>query len=240
VYRKGVHRSPTLVQNVETLAHLALVARHGATWFRRAGTADEPGTMLCTVTGAVAQAGVVETPVGTTIGTVLERAGGAAGPLQAVLVGGYHGAWLPAADALHLPLSVEHLRPLGAAPGAGVVVALSTRSCGLTETARVVSYLADQSARQCGPCLNGLPAMARVLGLLASGDRQPGLVERLHELTGLVAGRGACHHPDGTVRFVRSALKVFADELASHQAGRCTATDPAHVLPTPGSGGGVR
>ncbi len=239
VYLKGVHKSPTLVQNVETLAHLALLVRRGAGWFRSAGTEAEPGTMLCSVTGAVAHKGVVETAVGTSIGAVLERAGGVDGDLRAVLVGGYHGAWLPGSVALDLPLSLAGLRPHGATPGAGVVVALSTRTCGLVETARVVDYLAAQSARQCGPCLNGLPAMAETLGRLARRDRTRGLVDRVHQLAGLVERRGACHHPDGTVRFVRSALTVFADEVDAHLAGGCTATDRTAVLPTPRSRGGA-
>ena len=237
VYRKGVHRRPTLVQNVETLAHLALIVSHGASWFRAAGTGHEPGTMLATVGGAVPHPGVVEVPLGTRIGDVLERAGGALDSLQAVLVGGYHGTWLPA-SAVDLPLSVEGLHPHGATPGAGVVAALSQRSCGLVETSRVVAYLAQQSAGQCGPCLNGLPAMAQTLGRLASREGAAVLPQRVRELTALVERRGACHHPDGTVRFVRSAMTVFASEVALHVSGGCTATDPSRVLPVPMRSGG--
>jgi NADH:ubiquinone oxidoreductase subunit F (NADH-binding) len=240
VYRKGVGRNPTLVQNVETLAQLALIARRGASWFRTEGTSAEPGTMLATVSGAVASPGVVETAVGTPIGALLDRAGGPVAALQGVLVGGYHGTWLGSGEAMDRPLSVEALRPLGASPGAGVVVALAAASCGVIESARVVAYLADQSARQCGPCLSGLPAMAQTWARLAARERAPGLVERVEELSDLVAGRGACHHPDGTVRFVRSALTVFAGEVAAHLDGRCTATDGAAVLPTPGTPGGGR
>ncbi len=231
VYVKGVGRAPTLVQNVETLAHLALIGRHGASWFRSVGTEREPGSMLCTLGGAVAAPGVVEVPIGTRLGDVLARAGGSPGPLSAVLVGGYHGTWLPAGQAMDLSLSVEGLGPVGASPGAGVVVALSAQACGLSETARAVTYLAEQSARQCGPCLNGLPAMARTLTQLAGRERSRGLPERVLELAALVEGRGACHHPDGTVRLVRSALSVFAAEVATHQAGVCTATDDRPVLP---------
>lgn len=233
VYVKGVDRRPTLVQNVETLAHLALLARHGASWFRSAGTEREPGTMLCTVGGAVPSPGVVEVPVGTLVGDVVDRAGGPVGPLAAVLVGGYHGVWLPAGGSLDLPLSVEGLAPAGASPGAGVLIALPASACGVVETARAVGYLADQSARQCGPCLNGLPAMAQTLRQLASREATRGLPERIHALAALVEKRGGCHHPDGTVRLVRSALRVFASEVAAHQAGACTATDPRRVLPVP-------
>ena len=85
-------------------------------------------------------------------------------------------------------------------------------------------YLALESAGQCGPCLNGLPRIATALAELAG--IAPGRLPLSHDLerwAGLAEGRGACHHPDGTVRFVRSALRVFAAEIRSHQQGACTA-----------------
>ena len=212
------------MQNVETLAHLALVARHGAAWFRALGTPDEPGTFLATVTGAVGAPGVVEVPYGVPLGTLLALAGGPRGPIGAVLVGGYHGAWLPGAPD-DLPLSRTALGVYGASPGAGVVVALPAWHCGLAETARIARYLAGQSAGQCGPCVYGLPRLARALDRVAAGgpgaDR--GASDEAERLAALAAGRGACQHPDGTARFVRSALRVFADEVRLHGAGRCSA-----------------
>lgn len=212
--RSGVHGRPTLVQNVETLAHIAQIARYGAAWFRRRGTAEEPGTFLATVSGAVGEAGVYEVPIGIPLAELLERAGQVC-ELQAVLVGGYHGTWV---SDLSVPLSRKGLAP-GGSVGAGVVIALDMVHCGLEMAAEVMSYLGAQSARQCGPCRNGLPALAGELtGLTGSG--RP---ERAWQLASLVEGRGACHHPDGAARFVRSSLAVFKDEIARHQHGRCVA-----------------
>jgi len=104
---RGVNRRPTLVDNVETLADLALIARFGAPWFRSAGTAQLPGTLLVTVGGTVAHPGVYEVEGGSTVGAVLGCAGGPSGPVQAVLVGGYAGSWLAVPDALDTPLSHE-------------------------------------------------------------------------------------------------------------------------------------
>jgi NADH:ubiquinone oxidoreductase subunit F (NADH-binding) len=217
----GVNGRATLVQNVETLAHLALIARHGAAWFREQGTAQEPGTFLATVSGAVAVPGVYEAPYGVPLAGLLSVAGGPLEPLQAILIGGYHGAWVPAIG--ELPVTRTALNRFGAAPGAGVVIALPAGACGLVESAKVASYLAVASAGQCGPCVNGLPRIADTLTRLADGDRHRELPAEVDRLAQLVSGRGACHHPDGTSRFVRSTLRAFAAEVDLHLTGRCRA-----------------
>ncbi|MDT7705995.1 MAG: hypothetical protein QOG20_1602 [Pseudonocardiales bacterium] len=213
VVESGVHGRPTAVQNVETLAHLALIARFGAGWFRSRGTATEPGTALVTVSGALDRPGVVEVAHGTPLRAVLDGAG-LRHPAP-VLVGGFHGAWLAPHEVGVATFSRASLGGFGAATGAGVLIALPPGVSGMVETARIAAYLAGQSARQCGPCQGGLPRMADVLGRIAAGDRDPRLVAELHRLAGLTAGRGACHHPDGTVRLVRSALRVFGTDLGA-------------------------
>jgi NADH:ubiquinone oxidoreductase subunit F (NADH-binding) len=118
------------------------------------------------------------------------------------------------------------LQPLHATPGAGIVRVLTRDSCGLRATADITGYLAAQSARQCGPCRNGLPRLAETLGALAYDGRcEPREITRL---AALVDGRGACHHPDGAARLVRSALTVFADDIPLHQRGTCCV---AHETP---------
>lgn len=233
VFERGVRGRPTLVSNVETLAHLALIARHGPEWFRHVGTSEQPGTMLFTVSGAVANPGVVEAPHGTRLADIIDLAGGATSRLQAVLVGGYHGAWLAPDVAARVRMSRADLAPVEASPGAGVVVALGESSCGLMESSRVLGYLARESAGQCGPCLNGLPRIAELSRSLVTRNANPAAVTELHRIAGLLEHRGACHHPDGSVRFLRSALRVFSAELELHHRGRCSRTTDDAVLPTP-------
>ena len=228
VIERGLHGRPTLVQNVETLAHLALIVRYGADWFRRAGTVDEPGTFLATLTGPVRTPGVYELPYGIRIGDVIAAAGGATEPLQALLIGGYHGAWVPARP--EIEISRAGLAAFDASPGAGIVVPLAARSCGLVATAHVVSYLSGQRAGQCGPCVNGLPRIADTFLALAQCRSYPDLMSQVHRLSRLVVGRGACKHPDGTVRLIRSSLRMFAPEVSAHLAGWCTAATSATYI----------
>jgi NADH:ubiquinone oxidoreductase subunit F (NADH-binding) len=229
-YERGVGGAPTAIHNVETLAHLALIARYGAAWFRSIGTTDDPGSALVTLSGAVAEPGVYEVELGTSLERLLAQAGGAAAPVQAFLVGGYFGTWA-APTVAEAPLSHEGLRPFGARLGARAIVALPAGACGVVETARVVRYLAASSARQCGPCVHGLAAISAAFEELASCDggarRQP-LARWIRE----VRGRGACRHPDGAAAFAASALEIFADEVELHLHGRCSGRG-LPVLPVP-------
>jgi NADH:ubiquinone oxidoreductase subunit F (NADH-binding) len=227
---RGVAGAPTLVQNAETLAHLALIARYGPRWFREVGTRAEPGSMLCTIRRTDGAPKVTEVPLGVPLRELISAEAGA------VLLGGYHGTWLPAAAASGLSLDNRSLGTMGATVGAGIVVSLPADRCGLIETARVVRYLALESAGQCGPCLNGLPRIATAFGELAGSRPRASTLRDVQRWCGLVTGRGACHHPDGTVRLVRSALTTFAAELDRHARGMCTAGTNAPFLPVPNSG----
>jgi NADH:ubiquinone oxidoreductase subunit F (NADH-binding) len=233
VHERGVDGQPTLVQNVETLAHAALIARFGASWFRQLGTSDSPGTALATVCG-VSRPRVTELALGTPVRNVVELFDVQPDTIGGVLVGGYGGAWLPARRAMETPLCEEHLRPVGATFGPGVIALLPRTSCPLAETARIVAYMETQSAGQCGPCVNGLPAMTAAMTGLAFGRNRRGATERLAQLCALVEGRGACHHPDGVAKLVRSVFRAFPRHAAAHEErGPCPMAAEPGVLPVP-------
>lgn len=235
-FERGYGGRPTLIQNPETLAQVALVARYGAHWYRELGTSADPGSALVTISGAVAAPGVYELAFGTSFSDLLAAAGGATEPLQALLVGGYFGTWVQSDRALGLRLAREDLRSVGCSLGAGVLIALGQSACGLHESARVIDYLARESAGQCGPCVHGLRAIADSVGALADGRGGGQEQERLWRWTDEVRGRGACHHPNGAVRFVESVLTVFADELEWHRAERCTARPAGLPMGRPAHG----
>ncbi|HEX3826291.1 MAG TPA: NADH-ubiquinone oxidoreductase-F iron-sulfur binding region domain-containing protein [Sporichthyaceae bacterium] len=234
-FERGVEDRPTLIDNVETLAHLALIARHGAPWFRGVGTSDSPGTALVTLGGAVARPGVYEAELGTAVGDVLGLGGGSIAGMQAVLVGGYAGAWLALPDAGSVPFTHEGLRAAGGTVGVAALIALPVGGCGVAETALILRYLAGESARQCGPCMFGLPAIAADFVELARGSARGETLGRLRSRLGVIPGRGACAHPDGAARLGASALRVFAEDVHAHASGQpCTwSTQSSVVAPPP-------
>lgn len=207
------HRGrPTLLSNAETWAQVARLVLAGPEAYAAHGTATEPGTTLLTLSGPTPT--VVEVPFGTPFAEVVP-AGWVDRP---VLLGGFHGAWLSGAALADATVSVDQLRAAGTPLGAGVLVCPD--GCPVTFTSRVVDYLASQSAGRCGPCLNGLPALAAGLRAVADGT---GGTARVHQLASLVERRGACAHPDGTARVVRSLLAMFPGEVEAHADGGCTA-----------------
>jgi NADH:ubiquinone oxidoreductase subunit F (NADH-binding) len=231
-YQAGVGKRPTLVDNVETLAHVGLIARFGADWFRLVGPADEPGSMLVTVTGGVDRAGVYEVPVGVSLGILLDHVG--AGLPRALLIGGYFGTWVGRERLADLELSTEGLAPLGGRPGCGVIVVIPDDACALSEVATVAGWYAAHSAGQCGPCVFGLGDIAQAVRGILEGDPEAETAAR--RWTGMVRGRGACQFPDGAAGFVATALDALAAEVAEHRLGRCRRPLRGY-LPAPAPGG---
>jgi NADH:ubiquinone oxidoreductase subunit F (NADH-binding) len=212
----GVGGAATFLSNTETFAQLALLAELGPAAYATTGTREEPGTRLLTVGGAVGRPGVLEVANGVTLDAVL--AVSAARPVTAMVIGGYHGSWLtPRPD---LRLSRRALVAAGGTLGAGVVLVIDDETCALGELARVAYWLANESARQCGPCTFGLPALAADVAALTQGGR--GAEQALKRHASLVAGRGACAHPDGAARFVLSGVAMLRHDIAHHQRhGSC-------------------
>lgn len=217
---KGYKNKPTLLSNAETYSQVATLAAFGADGYRAFGTEDEPGTALLTVDGDGSRPQVLEVAHGSAwsdvlADSVLDRP---------ILVGGYHGTWAAPSALRRIAVSRSGMTDHGLALGAGVVLPLEAGDCPLHRTARVTAYLAGQSARRCGPCLNGLPALADAVWAVHRGD---GGTERIEHLGGLVARRGACAHPDGTLRLVQSMMTAFGEEIAAHAGGHCTYVEQA-------------
>ncbi len=224
---RGLHGLPTLLSNTETYAQLAVAARLGALDYRATGDPAEPGTVLLTVAGER----VVEAPTGVPLARVLALC--ELRPGQGVLIGGYHGTWLSPSTAGTALLSRDDLAAYGAVLGAGAVLPLPEGTCPAGEVVRVARWMAAESAGQCGPCVLGLPSLADALGQAVGGGGQRAL-DAVRDRMRAVERRGACSHPDGTARFVASALATFPDEFAGHAGGAGCGRPVLGALPVPG------
>ena len=229
-FERGVDGLPTLVDNVETLAHLALIARYGAHWYREVGTAEDPGSTLVTISGSVGQPGVYEVAHGWRLEDVLAHVG--AHRPRAVLLGGYYGRWANSQEIKTLRLDAGSLRRPGLSLGCGVIAVLDYETCAIAEAARVAAWFAANSAGQCGACTWGLRDLAHGTANLASDHPDSTGPARLLRWAQMIDRRGACGLPDGAVGFLRSAFEVFADEIHEHLAGSCARTQ-RNLLPTP-------
>jgi NADH:ubiquinone oxidoreductase subunit F (NADH-binding) len=210
----GYKKRPTLLSNAETFAHLGHLARVGSDGYAAFGTDAEPGTTLLTLRGDGWDPVVREVAYGTPLADILTESE----MRQPLLLGGYHGTWLKPAQMHGLAISRIDIAEAGATLGAGVLLPLAEGWCPLVRTEALVDYLAGQSAKKCGPCFNGLPAMAEALRDLVHRGGPVGPVE---EICGLVVRRGSCAHPDGTARLVTSMLKRFPEEVDLHALGEC-------------------
>ncbi|MFJ8671368.1 NADH-ubiquinone oxidoreductase-F iron-sulfur binding region domain-containing protein [Streptomyces sp. NPDC093589] len=224
---RGLNGIPTLLSNTETYAQLALAARLGALGYRTTGLPAEPGTLLLTVSGNR----VVEVPYGIPLARVLALCG--TDPGQGVMLGGYHGTWLSPEDAATATLSRQALAEHGAVLGAGAVLPMPHDTCVAGETVRVARWMAGESAGQCGPCVLGLPALADALAHAVRGGGSAAL-DVVRTRMRAVRGRGACSHPDGTARFVDSALTAFPEEFERHAHGFGCGRPVTGALPVTG------
>jgi ferredoxin len=136
--------------------------------------------------------------------------------------------WLTGVDAAR-----EGLAAVGGTLGSGIVLPLGDGTCPLGEVSRIASYLAGESAGQCGPCKLGLPSIARALAALIDGSGGIEALDVARRSAAGVAGRGACSHPDGVTRFVLSALDVFTEDLAAHVFHSSCGRPVRGVLPLP-------
>jgi NADH:ubiquinone oxidoreductase subunit F (NADH-binding) len=211
-----------MVQNVESLAHAALIARFGVDWYRSLGRGETRGTALVTVLGRTSPGVVLEIEMGTSLREVAASLGEDVWSSEAILLGGYFGGWCRVDEVIDRRLDPVDVADVGSSFGCGLIALLPQGSCGVRATASILRLMANESARQCGPCLFGLAAIADAAERLAalSGGRND--VANLVRWAAMVRGRGACHHPDGAAGLLESALRAFGTEYRLHGERRCS------------------
>jgi NADH:ubiquinone oxidoreductase subunit F (NADH-binding) len=219
VFEEGVAGLPTLVSNVETLAHLPFILRHGPAEFRRYGTEASPGTFLATITGAGRPPALYELPHGTKTSDLLALHGVDPGAVNGALMGGYF-AGLLNRSIVDTTLDHESVRALGSGLGCGAIAVL-TEDCPVAVAASVLAYFDRENAGQCGSCFNGTAAMAAVTDALRDGAATAEDLARLRRWSVVLRGRGACATLDGAANVAASLLDQFPDLVESHLDGGC-------------------
>lgn len=217
---RGRRIRPTLVLNAETTWRLAQIEAHGAEWFASVGTPDAPGPRLVTVRGGVQGPVVVETASGARLLDIVDAGGGMHPDAGHVLLGGLAGVLLTAEEARALTWSPAGTAAHGGTLGSGVVEVLDPTRCPLDVVGDLLDLAEEESAGQCGPCVLGLPSAAAEWRLLAAHPAAAGR-DAFEVRLALLAGRGACRHPDGVARFAASALRTLTPHLQAHAEGRC-------------------
>jgi NADH:ubiquinone oxidoreductase subunit F (NADH-binding) len=218
-FEEGVGRLPTMVSNVETLALIPFLLRHGAEAFRSHGTSTSPGTFLATITGAGRPAALYEIPHGLAFTELLDIHGVPAEQVHGVLMGGYF-AGLLNRDILDITLDHESLRRLDSGLGCGAITIL-TDDCPVAVAAAVMAYFDRENAGQCGSCFNGTAAMSAVTEALRDGVATQEDLARLERWSVVLRGRGACATLDAATNVAASLLSAFPQVVDRHLQNTC-------------------
>lgn len=224
-FEHGVAGLPTAVSNVETLANLPFLLRHGSEAFRAAGTSTSPGTFLATVTGGGRPAALYELPHGATFTDLLDVYGVPADEVRGVLMGGYF-TGLMNRDVLDTTLDHETMQRVGSGLGCGAV-SLITDECPIAVAASVMAYFDRENAGQCGSCFNGTAAMSAVTSALRDGAATTEDLARLERWSVVLRGRGACATLDAATNVAATLLRSFPQEVARHLESSCSSCGSA-------------
>lgn len=223
---------PTLVDNVETVANLPHLLARGADWFRSLGTAESPGSIVCTVSGDTRRAGVAEFAMGTPLLEVITELG--SGPhVDRRLVAAMSGVANPVLPAtlFDTPLTYEHMESAGSGLGAAGFIVFDDHADMAAVAAGVARFLGVESCGQCTPCKQDGLAMSVLLRDVAGSSAGPAAVSEMADRVRTVADESRCNLASQQERVVGSVLRLFPDALAQHVDGRAAPVDPAPIVP---------
>jgi NADH-quinone oxidoreductase subunit F len=217
---KGLYGQPTVVNNTETLATLPHILNHGVDWYRQWGTEKSPGTKVLSVSGHVRRPANYEVPLGTSLGEVLELAGGMSdGPLKAIIPGGASAPLLTSTD---VDVDFESLQAAGSMLGSGAVVFMDETTCMVRNALVTTEFFEHESCGKCTPCREGTWWAVKVLERIERGEGRQADMDLLLDIADGIDGRSFCPLGDAASWALRSNVKLFRDEFARHvEEGRC-------------------
>jgi NADH-quinone oxidoreductase subunit F len=213
----GVHGCPTLINNVETLAHVPHIVLNGAEWFRAQGRGTGTGTKLYSLSGDVLHPGVYELPMGTPLRELIFEHGGgllSGKPLKAIFTGGPSNTLLAPAD-LDVALDFDSLRARGGSLGTGAMIVISEGTGVVKRVAEYVRFFAHSSCGQCPPCKSGTATLSRLLDRIDTGRGTTDDLATLENLCAMLPGSGRCHLLNGVVQLLDSSFRHFHHEYRS-------------------------
>jgi len=222
----GLFDKPTVLNNVETFANVPPIIEKGADWYRRIGPENSPGTKAFALTGNIANTGLIEVPMGTTLREVIFDVGGGmrddAG-FKAVQIGGPSGGCLTT-EHLGLPLDFDSLKKAGAMIGSGGLVVLDHQAC-MVEVARFfMNFTQNESCGKCVPCREGTRRMLAILERIVAGQGEEGDIDLLLELADTISATALCGLGKTAAFPVISTIRSFRDEYEAHiREKRCPA-----------------
>jgi NADH:ubiquinone oxidoreductase subunit F (NADH-binding)/NAD-dependent dihydropyrimidine dehydrogenase PreA subunit len=223
---RGLWGKPTVINNVETFANVAVVLQFGADWFQRIGTAASGGTKVFALVGKITNTGLVEVPMGTSLREVVEEIGGGVRDgkqLKAIQTGGPAGGCLPA-RLLDLRIDFDTLAKAGSIMGSGGMIVLDEDDCMVDIAKFFVKFSEDESCGKCTPCREGTKRMAEILERITSGQGKPDDLEKLERLARLMKKTALCGLGRAAPNPVLSTLEHFRDEYLAHvDQRRCPA-----------------
>ena len=224
--QKGLWGKPTTINNVETLAWVPLIIRHGWEWYARIGTETSKGNKTFALTGKINNTGLVEVPMGTTLRELIFDIGGGIRDnkkFKAVQIGGPSGGCLPA-EYLDTPIDYESLQAAGSMMGSGGMVVMDERNCAVDLAHYFLSFTQAESCGKCPPCRAGTKRMLEILERIKAGEGKPDDVDQLERLAYTVKNGSLCGLGQTAPNPVLTTLRYFRDEYLAHiKDHRCPA-----------------
>ena len=215
---KGYLEKPTNINNVETLANIAWIIRHGGAAFRKIGTEKSPGTKVFALTGKIKNGGLVEVPMGTSLREIIYDIGGGIKhdkKFKAVQLGGPSGGCIPA-EYLDTPVDYENVNKLGAIMGSGGMVVMDESTCMVDMAKFFISFIVEESCGKCTPCRIGNRRILEILEKITSGKATMEDLDHLTELAEVIKDASLCGLGQSAPNPVLSTLRYFMDEYKAH------------------------
>ncbi len=215
---KGLWQKPSVLNNVETYANIAQIILHGGEWYASMGTERSKGTKVFALTGAVNNVGLVEVPMGTSIGDIIFDIGGGirnGKQYKAAQLGGPSGGCIPA-EALNTPTDYEEIIKLGAIMGSGGLIVMDEDTC-MVDTAKFfMEFCQEESCGKCTPCREGTKRMLEILKRICNGEGRDGDIELLEDLAAIIKDSALCGLGQTAPNPVLSTIRYFRHEYEAH------------------------